>query len=216
MKQKGDIVVEVPNSFTTDSSLIKNKCDYKKFLNDYRSINKTEDLFHLIKKSLKSLEFKPQVQINTHKDQERHSLGSYAIIEFNKHRYILAAAYLTDTNHQNKTTVCDYNVFLCNLWANLSKHDGEREKLYIPILGHHGSPYDTKIAQDKKMYQILKTYIYNAKKNSSCAKELYICFTDNEDKDVDFEMFVTIAKYIDEFRTEEYYDKEPMGEGLGI
>ena len=120
----------------------------------------------------------------------------------------------TDVNHKITSTIDDFNIFLCQLWANLSKYESSRGELDIPILGNQGHPYGDKLTTEKKIYQILKTYIYNAKKNASCAKELHVCFYDDKENEMDLAKFVTIAKYIDEFRTEEFDDKEPQGTGL--
>lgn len=215
LKHNGDIIVEVPNSFTTNDKYIGKDTIYSEFLKEYRKINKSEALFEIIKKDLSSKVFKPEKQINAHKDQERYSLGCFSKICFNDKTYLLAAAYKTSSDHKITSTIDDFNVFLCQLWANLSRHDADRRVLSISILGNQGHPYGDRLTTEKKIYQILKTYIYNAKKNASCAKELHVCFYDDKENEIDLDKFVTIAKYIDEFRTEEYDDKVPQGTGLG-
>jgi len=214
LKQTGEIVIEVPNSFTTEKSHVDGNSNYASFLKHYRKINKSEALFEIIKKDLKKKSFKPEKTINAHKDQERYELGTFCKIGFEDKNYLLVASYRTDSNHAIVSTIDDFNVFLCNLWANLSKVESERNVLDIPILGEQGQPYGDKLTTDKKIYQILKTYIYNAKKNATCAKELHICFYDDKENEADLDKFVTIAKYIDEFRTEEYDDKAPQGTGF--
>lgn len=207
LKQNGDIVVEVPNSFTTDQTLIEENSYYNSFLTHYRSINKSEALFDIIKKDLKSKAFKQN-------KQQRYELGAFCKICFEDKNYILAASFKTDNTHKITSTIDDYTVFLCQLWANLSRYEAGRKVLDIPVFGIQNQPYGDKLTTEKKVYQILKTYIYNAKKNASCAKELHLCFYDDRENELDLDVFVTIAKYIDEFRTEEYDDKEPQGTGL--
>lgn len=215
LKQNGDIVVEVPNSFTTNPKYVEKDSIYACFLKQYREINKSEALFEIIKKDLKDKSFKPVTNINAHKDKERYDLGVFCKICFNGKNYLLTASFKTDTNNNITSTIDDYNVFLCQLWANLSKHEQDRKVLDIPVFGILNQPYRDKLTTEKKIYQILKTYIYNAKKNASCAKELHICFYDDKEYEIDLDKFVTIAKYIDEFRTEEYDDKDPKGTALG-
>lgn len=216
LKQKGEIVIEVPNSFTTSRQVIESNSYYAAFLTHYREINKSEALFEIIKKDLKAKSFKPNKTINAHKDQERYDLGSFCKISFDGKNYLLVASFKTDNNHTIVSTIDDFNVFLCNLWANLSKIEAGRSVIDIPIFGEQGQPYGDKLTSDKKIYQILKTYIYNAKKNAPCAKELHVCFYNDKENEADLDRFVTIAKYIDEFRTEEYDDKAPQGTGLGV
>lgn len=215
LQQTGDIVVEVPNSFTTNPKYIERDSIYSRFLKQYREINKSEALFEIIKKDLKAKTFRPYTSINAHKDKERYELGTFCKISFNGKNYLLAASFKTDINNNITSTIDDYNVFLCQLWANLSRHDQDRKVLDIPVFGVLSQPYRDKLTTEKKIYQILKTYIYNAKKNASCAKELHICFYDDKEHEIDLDKFVTIAKYIDEFRTEEFDDKDPQGTALG-
>lgn len=207
LEQNGDIVVEVPNSYTTNQSIIEESSNYNSFLTHYRSINKSEALFDIIKRDLKLKTFKPN-------KQQRYELGTFCNIGFNDKNYILAASFKTDDKHKITSTIDDYTVFLCQLWANLSRYGADRKVLDIPVFGIQGHPYGDKLTTEKKVYQILKTYIYNAKKNASCAKELHLCFFDDRENELDLDMFVTIAKYIDEFRTEEFDDKEPQGTAL--
>lgn len=214
LEQNGDIVVEVPNSFTTHQDKIEESSVYSGFLKHYREINKSEALFDIIKRDLKEKSFKPIKKNSQHKDKERYELGSFCKIEFDSKNYILAASFKTDEIHKITSGIEDYNKFLCQLWANLSRNEADRKVLDIPIFGNQGHPYGDKLTTEKKVYQILKTYIYNAKKNASCAKELHICFYNDKDNELDLDVFVTIAKYIDEFRTEEYDDKAPQGTGL--
>lgn len=214
LKQNGDIVIEVPNSFTTNQQYVDKDSNYSGFLKHYREINKSEALFEIIKKDLKVKAFKPETSINAHKDKERYALGTFCRIAFDGKNYLLAASFKTDSNNNITSSIDDYNVFLCQLWANLSRHDADRKVLDIPIFGVQGRPYGDKLTTDKKIYQILKTYIYNAKKNATCAKELHVCFYDDKEHEIDLDKFVTIAKYIDEFRTEEFDDKDPQGTAL--
>lgn len=214
LEQNGEIVLEVPNSFTTNQSKIEESSDYSRFLKHYKDINKSEALLDIIKKDLKDKLFKPFKRIPAHKELERYELGTYCNIEFDGKKYILAASYKTNETHTITSKLEDYNIFLCQLWANLSRIDADRKVLDIPIFGNQGHPYGDKLTTEKKVYQILKTYIYNAKKNASCAKELHVCFYNDKENELDLDVFVTIAKYIDEFRTEEYDDKEPQGTGL--
>lgn len=215
LKQRGEIVIEVPNSYTTDQKLLSPDSAYSRFLKEYRRINKSEALFEIIKKDLKSKSFKSEALTSTNKDSERYALGTFCKICFNDRVYLLAASHKTDVDNKINSTIEDYNVFLCQLWANLARNEGgDRKVLDIPVFGNQGHPYGDKLTTEKKIYQILKTYIYNAKKNDSCAKELHICFYDDKENEMDLDKFVTIAKYIDEFRTEEYDDKEPQGTGL--
>lgn len=214
LEQNGDIVLEVPNSFTTYQDKIEEETNYCSFLKHYRSINKSEALFDIIKRDLTEKSFKPFKKINAHKDQERYELGTICKIDFDSKHYILAASFKTDDSHNITSTIDDYNVFLCQLWANLSRYDADRKVLDIPIFGNQGHPYGDKLTTEKKVYQILKTYIYNAKKNASCSKELHVCFYNDKENELDLDVFVTIAKYIDEFRTEEFDDKEPQGTAL--
>lgn len=211
LKQNGEIVIEVPNSFTTNQQHLEKESMYSSFLKHYREINKSEALFEIIKKDLKAKSFKPETPNNPHKDKERYALGTFCKIGFDGKTYLLAASFKTDTNNNITSSIDDYNVFLCQLWANLSRHESERKVLDIPIFGVQGRPYGDKLTTDKKIYQILKTYIYNAKKNASCAKELHVCFYEDKEHEIDLDKFVTIAKYIDEFRTEEFDDKDPQG-----
>lgn len=215
LDQKGEIVLEVPNSFTTLKEYVEDGTAYSKFLEHYRKINKSEALFDIIKRDLKEKQFKPEKSINSHKDQERYALGTFCKIEFNDKVYLLAASHKTDTEHKNTSKIDDYIVFLPQLWANLARHDGSRKVLNIPIFGIQGQPYADKLTTEKKIYQILKTYIFNAKKNESCAKELHVCFYNDKEHEMDLDKFVTIAKYIDEFRTEEYDDEKPQGTEFG-
>lgn len=215
LKQNGDIVVEVPNSFTTNQKYIEQDSTYSTFLKHYREINKSEALFDIIKKDLKSKLFKPETPNNAHKEKERYELGTFCKISFDGKNYLLAASFKTDVSYNITSGIEDYNVFLCQLWANLSRFESDRKVLEIPIFGIKGHPYGDKLTTEKKVYQILKTYIFNAKKNASCAKELHICFYDDKENELDLDKFVTLAKYIDEFRTEEYEDKKPQGTALG-
>lgn len=215
LKQSGDIVIEVPNSYTTNPKEIETDTFYGKFLGEYHRINKSEALLQIIKKDLSSKGFKPDKIINAHKDQERYELGSFCEIGFNGKTYLLAASYKTNTkNGIISNSIDDYNIFLCNLWANLSRIGANRKVLDIPIFGNQSLPYLDTITTEKKIYQILKTYIFNSKKNSLCAKELHMCFFEDKENEKDLEKYVTIAKFLDEFRTEEREDKEPQGTGL--
>lgn len=174
LKQSGEIVIEVPNSYTTNPQKIDPDTFYGKFLEEYHRINKSEALLQIIKKNLSSNGFKPDKKINAHSDQERYELGSFSAIEFNDKKYLLASSYKTDINHSIiSSSVSDYNIFLCNLWANLSKIGADRKVLDIPIFGNQSQPYMNKITTEKMIYQIQK-HIFITQRKTLLAQRNYI------------------------------------------